>query len=162
MTDEPSLQSRSAQLILLGGLPGSGKSKHVERLAAEGWTILDDFQKRAINNEPSFTMSRHLPALLEAVREGRKCVVADVRLVTAEYRNEALRALRGEFPALPIQLRIFGRDDAQCADNINNSPDPRDAPGRLRILAEFAPKHSIPPDALTLSVWRPSPDGVGY
>ena len=149
------MQNKEPQLILLGGLPGSGKSCQVERLRTDGWTVFDDFQKRAINNDPSFRMSRHLPELLQALREGKKCVVAEVRLVTAEYRSDALRVLAHEIPALSVELRVFERDDPQCKHNINNSPDPRDAPGRLGILREFGPHHSLPQDAVKLSVWRP-------
>jgi predicted kinase len=145
----------SAHLILLGGLPGSGKSKYLERLETEGWTVFDDFQKRAINNVALFRMSRHYSELVQALREGRPSVVADVRLVTAEYRDDAERTLRADLSGLAIELRLFELDQAQCAENIKNSPDPRDVPNRLRILGEFAPQHSMPQGAVRLPVWRP-------
>ena len=149
------MKNDSARLILLGGLPGSGKSKYLERLRADGWTVFDDFQKKAINNLALFRMSRHYSELVQALREDRPSVVADVRLVTIEYRADAENTLRTDLPNVVMELRIFELDQAQCAENIKNSPDPRDAPNRLRILGEFAPKHSIPQGALRLPVWRP-------
>jgi len=149
------MKKDSAYLILVGGLPGSGKSKYLERLEAEGWKVFDDFQKRAINNLATFRMSRHYSELVQALREGRPSVVADVRLVTAEYRNDAERTLHADLSDLVIDLRLFELDEAQCAANIKNSPDPRDAPNRLRILGEFAPQHSMPQGAARLPVWRP-------
>jgi len=146
-----------ARLILLGGLPGSGKSHCLAQLTAEGWEVFDDFQKKAINNDPAFPMSRNLAALLQSLRAGRRCVVADVRLVTQTYRDSAFKTLRQELLVeFPIDLRIFELDEAQCEENINNASEPRDIDGRLRILREFAPQHSLPSEATVLSVWRPN------
>lgn len=145
----------SAHLILLGGLPGSGKSEYLKRLKADGWNVFDDFQKRAINNLALFRMSRHYSELVQALRERHPSVVADVRLVTAEYRADAERTLSADLPGLAIELRVFELDQAQCVENIKNSPEPRDAPNRLRILKEFAPQHSLPQGAVCLPVWRP-------
>lgn len=146
----------SAHLILLGGLPGSGKSEYLKLLKAEGWTVFDNFQKEAINNLALFRMSRHHSELVQVLREGRSSVVADVRLVTAEYRADAEHTLRADLPDLKIELRIFELDQAQCAENIKNSPERHNALNRLRILREFAPQHSVPQGAVLLPVWRPS------
>lgn len=69
--------------------------------------------------------SRHYSELVQALREGRPSVVADVRLVTAEYRDDAERTLRADLSGLAIELRLFELDQAQCAENIKSSPDPR-------------------------------------
>jgi predicted ATPase len=42
------------RIILVGGLPGSGKTPLLEQLRREGWEQFDDFQTEAYDNSPRF------------------------------------------------------------------------------------------------------------
>lgn len=145
---------RNPTLILLGGLPGSGKSMYVESLRTKGYTVFDDFQKQSIGDLGSFFWSRHYSDLVRNLREGRQCIVADVRLVTVGYRDDTLRTLKAEIPDLVTEFRLFELNRLQCVQNINNSPEPPAASLRLETLREYLPQYSLPEGICPIPVWR--------
>jgi predicted kinase len=68
------------KLIVVIGLPGSGKSHYVDRLLADGsvgW-ICHDFHADAYNDSKLVTDSRYLQELLEKLRTGHTCAIADI------------------------------------------------------------------------------------
>ena len=154
---EPTGQSAqsSAPIVLLGGLPGSGKTSYARTLAEHGWRLFDDFQKRAYNDSAAFRDSRHFPELLEAIRKGTRCIVADIRVVHAEYRADAQRTLRRELGDVAIEVCLFANDPAQCAQNIRNAPERR-MEKRLEGIVFWSKHYSCPPGARVIPVWRPS------
>lgn len=40
------------EIILIAGLPGSGKTTHMDSMRRDGWTIFDDFKANAYNARP--------------------------------------------------------------------------------------------------------------
>jgi predicted ATPase len=44
----------SAEIILIAGLPGSGKTMYMKALQQEGWSIFDDFKANAYNESSVF------------------------------------------------------------------------------------------------------------
>lgn len=40
----------ATHLVLVGGLPGAGKTHAAERLQSLGWTLYDDFQNHAVDD----------------------------------------------------------------------------------------------------------------
>lgn len=86
-------QNEEYQLILLGGLPGSGKSFYLAALLERGWKTLDDFQSKTPSDSTDFRDSRQFAGLVAALKAGERCVVADIRVIHRPYRESALRAL---------------------------------------------------------------------
>jgi len=86
------------KIILIAGLPGSGKTTYIEKLRQEGWSIFDDFKANAYNDSSVFWHSRNYEALISAIREGRKCLVADIDFCNTKSRNEAELILRIQIP----------------------------------------------------------------
>jgi hypothetical protein len=118
-------QNEAFQLILLGGLPGSGKSFYLAALMKRGWQNFDDFQSKTPNDSTDFRDSRQFAELMAALKAGERCVVADIRVIHGEYRESALRALRGEIEASRLQFQIFENQPEICSRNVERDPDRR-------------------------------------
>jgi hypothetical protein len=149
-------QNEDFTLILLGGLPGSGKSCYLEALKNRGWKIYDDFQGNARNDSEFFRDARRFDELLGDLRPSRKCVVADIRFVHAPYRADAQRTLRTDVGPIDLQLQLFENDPAQCAQNSQRSLE-RDVQARLDAISHWSRHYSLPAEAILLRVWRAAP-----
>lgn len=139
-------------VLLIAGLPGSGKTPRLTQLQSEGWTTFDDYQANAHNNSPHFRAGRRYGELVQALREGKKCAVADMKLCRPEDRAEASDNLLEDVADLEIRWEFFANDPQQCADNICRNARPRQP--RLAKLAEFASQYSPPPGATFLPITR--------
>jgi hypothetical protein len=140
------------RIILLGGLPGSGKTPHMDQLAEDGWELYDDFQANAYDNSPRFPKARRYAELIQSLRRGHRCVVSDIRLVCADYRADAQQALQEAVGELSLDWRLFANDPLQCAKNIQSAAGQRPAAPRLVALKEFSPKYSLPQGIVPLPV----------
>ena len=145
------------RVILVGGLPGSGKTPYLEGLRTAGWEIFDDFQANAHDNSPQFQKARRCGELIQALREGLNCVVADMRLVCSDYQVEAEQVLRAHVGRIALEWRFFENDAAQCEQNIRNAAGTRFPEPRLAKVREFSEKYSVPSDSVRMPVWRKQP-----
>lgn len=143
------------QLVLLGGLPGSGKTHFARRLEQQGWLFFDDFQGGAVNDSPHFRDSKYYAALLTALRKGRQCLVSDIRVIHDEYRRGAELVLRYDLGNLRTELHLFENDFYQCARNVRNAGDDRREKPRLDAIDFWTRLYSAPPHAVVHPVWRP-------
>ncbi|HEV8717826.1 MAG TPA: hypothetical protein VGX03_34010 [Candidatus Binatia bacterium] len=141
-------------LILLGGLPGSGKTPHLDQLVQAGWERFDDFQANAYDNSPRFSKARRYAELVQALRCGKKCAVSDIRFVCADYRAEAQRSLQEDVGELGIEWRVFANDPLQCEQNIRGAVGQRQVAPRLAALKEFSRKYSLPLGVDPMAVLR--------
>jgi hypothetical protein len=143
----------SAEVILIAGLPGSGKTMYMEVLRPEGWSIFDDFKANAYNDSSIFWNSRNYKALLMALREGQKCLVADIDFCKATSRHEAEATLRQQIPDLTLSWLFFENDFHACQANIWRRAS-RSIEDNLRALHEYRALYQIPIGAHVIPVWR--------
>lgn len=146
-------ENQAYQLILLGGLPGSGKSFYLAALVARGWRKFDDFQSRAPDDSTDFRDSRDFNDLVAALKAGDRCVVADIWIIHQPYRESALGALRGAEPATALKFQIYENQPARCSRNAERDPDRR-LQSRLNAIAHWKNHHSVPDGAVLLRVWQ--------
>lgn len=146
-------QNEAYQLILLGGLPGSGKSFYLAALVERGWKKFDDFQSKSPNDSTDFRDSRHFADLVAALKAGKRCVVADIRVIHRPYRESALCALNSDVGAISLRFQIFENRSDLCVRNAERDSDRR-LDDRLRAISHWSNNHSVPSDAVLLQVWR--------
>lgn len=133
----------SLDVLLVAGLPGCGKTTCLGELQRDGWLTFDDFKAGAIDNSRSFHKSRRFGALLVGLRDGHRCVVADIDFCNSESRNEAENVLRAAVPGLKIRWWFFANDERSCEENIRRRS--RDSlAADLRELRKYSRIYSIP------------------
>lgn len=140
------------RILLVAGLAGSGKTPYLTRLGAEGWVVFDDFKANSRMNSSHLRNARRCEELIQALRDGRNCVVADMGFCRSRDRDEAESILLQEVPTVTIEWQFFKNDPQQCAKNIRTGT--RTAQPRLAKVEEFTALYSIPSGATILPVWR--------
>jgi len=133
----------TAKVLLIAGLPGSGKTTYLCELRRDGWLVFDNFKSHAIDDCSAFRKSRNFLTLIQALRSGVKCVVADVDFCRTESRAEADSVLRAEVPGIEINWLYFSHDRQASKANIMRRNKPalkRD----LMHLKDLSPCYRIP------------------
>ena len=139
------------EVTLLAGLPGSGKTTYLSGMEKQGWLILDDFKIGTDNLK--FRTSPKFQGLIEAIRQQRRCVVADIDFCDTNARREAERELRTEAPDLEPRWLFFENDPAACALNIRRR-NSESLENELGYLRKYSPSYQIPDEATPLPVYR--------
>lgn len=140
------------EVLLIVGLPGSGKSPHLARLRMEGWEIFDDYQAKANGNSPSFRAGRRYGELVRSLRDGKTCAVADMKFCRPADKEEARNNLDEDVPGPILRWEFFENDPRQCAENIRKSERPPEP--RLAKLEEFSPQYAPPSGTTFLPISR--------
>ena len=145
-----------AEVTLVAGLPGSGKTSYLSRMEREGWLIFDDYKAEAFEDCSKFRSSKHFSRLTNAVRAGSKCVVADINFCRKESQEEAERELLTEVPGAKVSWCCFENNPFACAVNIRKRPGRSDSQREqeLGYLEEYSPVYHFPRGAAILPVWR--------
>jgi RNase adaptor protein for sRNA GlmZ degradation len=144
----------SAEVIVIAGLPGSGKTTHMDALRQEGWLIFDDFKANAYNDSSIFTHSRNYESLLGALRAGKRCLIADIDFCKATSRHEAETAIRAQIPDVNLSYIFFENDLHACQANLVKRAS-RSLEENLKALHRYHGLYEIPADARVIPVWRP-------
>lgn len=148
-----------SKVIFIVGLPGSGKTSHLQELATEmDAPIFDDFKANAINDNRAFAHGRRLSELVDGLTSGRLCVVADIDFCRKAARSEAEYYLRAAIPDIQVEWWCFTNEPDVCRQNIlrNAGNGNRNTEARIRQIEKFSPQYEIPRDAKVLKVWRDS------
>jgi hypothetical protein len=143
----------SAEIILIAGLPGSGKTEYMRARQQEGWSIIDDFKANAFNDSFLFWHSRNYETLIMALREGHKYLVADIDFCKTNSRHEAEATLRTQIPDLTLSWLFFENDFHACQANIRRRAS-RSIEDNLRALHHYSDFYQIPNGAPVIPVWR--------
>jgi predicted kinase len=141
------------EVVLLAGLPGSGKTTYLCQMLRDHWLVFDDYKRESFCGSSEFRKSQKFHALVSALRDGVKCVVADIHFCRGESRQEAEDALREEVPAVTIGWRFFENARLACEANIRSRN--RDCLEKeLEYLRDLSPVYLIPPGGVVLTVRR--------
>ena len=140
-------------LLLVAGLPGSGKTTYLRELEGSGWLCFDDFKNAANDNSPQFRRSRHYATLIARLSEGVRCVVTDIDFCRTESRAEATEVLHAEFPNLEIGWLYFSHSVEDCSANITRRGRPS-LQADLTELSRYSACYDIPAGGLVRPCYR--------
>lgn len=160
-------------VVVWYGLPGSGKSAQLLRLAAAGHLTFDDFMQDPLRHRRGVAASRHFDRILSAVEAVRPCALADIQLCSAAFRAELKKTLMAQVGSLALEWHCFDCRSSEavalCRDNVRfrmerTARDPRHA---LAWIDRHAGEFSVEPGASVHAVVRarladatPAPDGT--
>jgi hypothetical protein len=140
-------------VILIAGLPGSGKTTHLCQMLQDGWLPFDDYKAEAFEDCSKFGSSRKFLPLISALRSGLRCAVADIDFCRTESRDEAESLLSATVPGLKLRWLFFENDSSACEANIR-SRDRRQLQIELGNLHRYSNSFEIPQGAEVLPVSR--------
>ena len=141
------------ELVLLAGLPGSGKTNRLCEMQKDGWLVFDDFKANAFGNDPYFSRSRKFRSLISAIADNLKCVVADIDFCNPVSRGQADSVLLSIFPEAEIVWQFFENDPSACEANIRRRGN-AGVQEELCKLRKFAALYEIPQGVNPLPVFR--------
>ncbi|MBI1877489.1 MAG: AAA family ATPase [Chloroflexi bacterium] len=141
-----------AKLVIVVGLPGSGKTFNLPRFKKEhnAEYLRDSFKKNAFHDSGWITNSRHYVDLISQLRNGNNCIIADIDFCREEAREEAMAAIQYHVPGVEVQWICFENNPDQCRKNVISSK--RAVEGRLPRIEEFTKLYTYPPEALLIPV----------
>ena len=131
------------EVIVIAGLPGCGKATHLCQMCRDGWMAFDDFKANAYNGSSAFHNSRKFRALVTALLDELRCVVADIDFCKTDSRTEAERVLRVEVPSVKLEWQFFVNDYQACERNIQRR-NRLSLQTDLEKLREYAALYRIP------------------
>lgn len=133
-----------AKVTFILGLSGSGKTRLSEQLKKE--TGAEVF-------ENVLSDSSSIPALIERLREGRDCIVDEVRFCLPSYRDEILGCL-SEISDLTIEWICYENNLESANWNVMHRTDKGDPEGHLDINLRLHPHYEYPPNAEIIPIQR--------
>lgn len=140
------------KLLVVVGLPGSGKTCLLKALQETySWRCFDDYMAKSINHSPRFSDSRHYWALIDALRSGEHCAIADIAYCDPERRVEIEQVLHEKIPDVTIAWLFFENDPRKCIENVERRYRPSVQEEKLKI-SELSRSYCIPPGARTIPV----------
>lgn len=133
-----------AQLTFILGLCGSGKTHLSEQLKKEtGAEVFEDI----------LADGSSLPALIESLREGKDCIVDEVRFCLATYREQILQYL-SPIAGVTMHWICFENDLESANWNVIHRKNKADPEGHLDINLRLHPHYEYPANAKVIPIER--------
>ena len=137
-----------AKLIVVIGLPGSGKSHHLDKLKQRGqafWTC-HDYQANAHgqdNTDPRNSV--HYNHLMEVLNSGHTAAVADIRYCIASELYRFLAEIFSTLPNLELELHYFKNQPGECRKNVTERDRTREQrEHEIAKITEYSRFYKIP------------------
>ena len=132
------------KLTVVVGLPGAGKSTLVNAMRSSvSGLCCEDFHANALHDSPLVENSRHYNALLEDIRTGRDCVIADIAFCDPKRRANLHQAIDRQISNSRIEWIYFENAPDKCRRNIERRARER-LGDDLDALEEFQRLYCIP------------------
>lgn len=148
------LNKNPLELLVIVGMPGSGKTTHVNKLLADNAIdgFCDDYEYGPING----LNPRHRPQdqeLLDALSTGKRWAIADTRYCDPRERDKLEYALRQVFPNLKLRFEYFENNPNICQHNaaIRKGSLPRH---EINLMYYYTGLYDIPKNAKVLKIFR--------
>lgn len=133
----------SREIIIIIGLPGSGKSHLIKQRFSDNakYIRFDDFKGGAVLDRSGFCFSRNYPEIIRQIKLGKKhIIISDIDFCVNESYLEAKRILKWWLKDLSIDYEIrsifFQNEPEKCERNLmkdNNS----DIDSRISMIETY-------------------------
>ena len=133
-----------AKITFILGLSGSGKTYLSERLKKEtGAEVFTNL----LADESGLT------ALIESLREGKDCIVDEVRFCLPAYREQILQSL-SQITSLDMRWICYENDLETANWNVIHRTNKADPEGHLDINLRLHPHYTYPANAKIVPIQR--------
>lgn len=137
-------------LTIIIGLPGSGKSHHLNQLVNEGKVSADciahDYHANAINNSSAPEHSRHYASIIDHLRNGNDCAIADIAFCDAERLQNVELSIYIAARGTTIKRIYFENNAENCKWNVHTDGG-EGMNARLQAIDRFTAIYTIPDDS---------------
>ena len=140
------------KIIIIAGLPGSGKTEYGKSLEQKGIWFVSDFKKDAIDDNPHFPNSRYYIELFNRLHKGITCAIADIDFCREEAQMEAEDCIRALVPNIKIEWQCFENNPEKCLENVRRRNSPTVASEEEKIR-RYSQNYRIRPDQTKLPVY---------
>jgi hypothetical protein len=133
-----------AKVIFILGLCGSGKTYLSEQLREQtGAEVFDNL----------LADGSGLPALIQCLKDGKDCIVDEVRLCLPTYRDGIMKHL-SQITGLETHWICYENDLESANWNVMHRKNKGDPEGHLEINLRLHPHYDHPPDAEIIPIQR--------
>jgi len=131
------------KLIIVIGLPASGKSTYLKELKAssEIACFFDDFQSNSIDNDPDPRKSRHFEKLTAALNNNQTIAIADIRYCAWEDMATLVKVMITAVPGVYIEAHCFENDTEACMQNVVNRGR-ESVDKEIQLINEYTDKYT--------------------
>jgi adenylate kinase family enzyme len=135
-----------ARVILIAGLPGSGKTTYGSKLKVDvnAAGFVDDYHAKAIENSPKFEHGRQYAQLIGGLMKGETWIASDIAWCLPEKRREVEKALRAVVPGVIIEWHFMATDEEKCRKRVEKRRRAT-VDEELRKITELCRYYHIPP-----------------
>ncbi len=108
------------KLILVIGLPGSGKSHYLRQLKEDEQIdeYYDDYQKDAFGESPNPYLSKNYGELLARLINEETVAIADIQYCEQDKLDAVLESIKHVLPNIEYDLRYFENNPEKAIANI--------------------------------------------
>jgi predicted kinase len=140
-------------LLVLAGLPGSGKTTYAHGLLKDGLIdgFCDDYQ-HGLTKNPFRKFYKEDKRLIEGLKRGETWAVADTRYCAKPERQKLILLLRRAVPELEFEFIYFDNNPEQCQRNATTRKGslPRH---EINLIYYYTENYRIPRNAKILDVY---------
>jgi hypothetical protein len=158
--EEETKNKKLAKLVIVIGLPGSGKSYYFDNLVSKGETtreyICDDFHGDANNNPPRVVDSKHWFKLLSNLEQGKECYISDVEFCDKSRLQELIDIVKIYIPEISIESRYFENDPDNCEKNAiaRGKIKETNVPIEIATIKRLTKIYKVPEDVTPMHVYK--------
>lgn len=132
-----------AKLIIVIGLPGSGKSYYLRQLlkSNEVSAYYDDYQKDSYNESSNPYLSKNYGQLLTQLINGDIIAIADIMYCQQDKLAAVIESINHVIPNIEIDMRYFENDPEKAIASIRSRSRSGRVESEIAYVNEISPQY---------------------